>query len=73
VSEKSGITEVVLAEVVLVAAAVATVNVAEPESSTGLPVAVIVYEADVTLYTVKEPVRAPFEIEQEGALTAAPE
>ena len=48
----------------LVAAGVTTVSVDEPESPIGLPVAVTVYEAAETLLTVKEPVRAPFEIEQ---------
>ena len=57
-SEKSGIAEVV------VTAGVTTVNVDEPESPIGLPVAVTVYEAAETLLTVKEPVRAPFEMEQ---------
>jgi len=57
-SEKSGVAEVV------VTAGVTTVNVDEPESPIGLPVAVTVYEAAETLLTVKEPVRAPFEIEQ---------
>jgi len=58
-SEKSGV-----AEVVLVAAGVMTISVDELESPTGLPVAVTVYEAADTLLTVKEPVMAPFEIEQ---------
>lgn len=45
----------------------------ELESPIGSPVAVTVYEANETLLTVKEPVKAPFEIEQDGLLTAVPE
>lgn len=50
-----------------------TVKVVEAESPIGLPVAVTVYEASETLLTVKEPVRTPFEIEQDEALTGVPE
>lgn len=49
------------------------VNVDEPESPIGLPVAVTVYEAAETLPTMKEPVRAPLESEQDEELTALPE
>jgi len=68
-SEKSGTAEVVL----VVTADVTTVSVDEPESPIGLPVAVTVYEANATLGTAKEPVRAPLESEQDDALTAVPE
>jgi hypothetical protein len=69
VIEKSGTAEVVL----VVDVSVTTLNVDEPESPIGLPVAVTVYEVGETLLTVKDPVKAPFEIEQDGALTAVPD
>ena len=50
-----------------------TVSVYVPESLVGLPVAVTVYEPGVTLFTVKDPVKAPFEIAQVGLLTTLPE
>jgi hypothetical protein len=56
-----------------VVAAAATVNVDEPESPTGLAVAVTVYEPCVTLLTANEPVNAPFEIEQAEPVTTLPE
>jgi hypothetical protein len=71
VIEKSGIAEVVL--VLVVDVGVTTVNVDEPESPIGLPVPVTVYEVGETLLTVKEPVKAPFEIEQDEALTGVPD
>jgi len=76
VSEKSGTAValvVVLVVVLLVCVDATTVSVVEPESPIGVPVAVTVYAAAETLLTVKEPAKAPFEIEQDGALTTAPE
>ena len=62
-----------VAEDVVVTAPATTVNVADPESPVGLPVAVTEYEPTVTLDTSKESVRAPFETEHEEAVTTDPE
>ena len=51
---------------------VATVNVVEAESSSGLPVAVIVYEFAAMFATVKDPVNDPSEMEQVCEATALP-
>ena len=43
---------------------VAKLSVADVESSSGVPVAVIAYEVGATFATVNEPVKTPSEIEQ---------
>ena len=50
-----------------------TARVDEPESPTGLAVAVTAYEPCVTLFTAKVPVNAPLEIEQTEPVTTVPE
>ena len=62
-----------VAEDVVVTDPVTIVNVADPESPVGVPVAVTKYEPKVKLTTSKEPVRAPFETEHEEAVTTKPE
>jgi hypothetical protein len=50
----------------------AKVRVAEAESSSGVPVAVTVYELTVTSATVNEPVKVPSEMEQVSEITGVP-
>jgi hypothetical protein len=52
--------------------AVPTVRVEEAESSSGVPVAVTVYELAATFATVKEPVNVPSEMEQVSEITGVP-
>ena len=51
---------------------VPNVSVAEAESSSGVPVAVIVYEATATSATVNEPVNVPSETEHVSDVTGVP-
>jgi hypothetical protein len=48
------------------------VNVVEVESSSGVPVAVMVYAFTATSATVKEPVNVPSEIEHVSDITGVP-
>ena len=63
----------VVLEVVVWLVSVFTTNVAEAESSAGLPMAVRLYEPTATFATTKEAVKVPLEIEQVHVAIAFPD
>ena len=73
VAEVVAVTEKSCAAEVVVTADATTVSTEEAESPAGLPVAVILYGADATLLTIKEPLRVPAEIEQDELVTGVPD